>query len=53
MKGTVLAGNNVIAANSLLNKDYLDASYCLLAGQPAMIKKQNIYRNPLADKVEY
>lgn len=53
MKGTVLADNNVIAASSLLNKDYSDASYCLLAGQPAMIKKRNIYRNPLADKVEY
>lgn len=53
MKGTVLANNNIIAANSLLNKDYLDTSYCLLAGQPATIKKRNIYRNPLNDKIIY
>lgn len=53
MKGTMLANNNIIAANSLLNKDYQDTSYCLLAGQPATIKKRNIYRNPIKDKIIY
>lgn len=52
-KGTILADNNVVAANSLLNKDYGEAQYCLFAGQPANIKKTNVYRNPQNDRFEY
>lgn len=53
MKGTNLAENNVVAANSLLNKDYANITYCLLAGQPAKVKKKDIYLNPLNDKINF
>lgn len=53
LKGTRLADNNIIAAYSLLNRDYSENSYCLLAGSPAKIKKTGIYRNPLKDKILY
>lgn len=53
LKGTILSSNNIIAAHSLLNKDYSENSYCLLAGSPAKIKKTGIYRNPLNDKISY
>ncbi len=53
MKGTILGDNNVIAGNSLLNKDYHDYNYCLFAGQPAVVKKKGIYRDNLNDKINY
>ena len=53
MKGTKLSDNCVVAANSLLNKDYSDTSYCLLIGQPATIKRKNIYLNPAEDIINY
>lgn len=53
MKGTILAANNVVSANSFLNKDYGNAQYCLFAGQPAVLKKNNIFRNPQNDKIIY
>lgn len=53
MKGTILSDNNVIAANSLLNRNYHDNSYCLFAGIPAIIKRRGIYRDNLNDIVIY
>ena len=53
MKGVILADNNVIAAHSLLNRDYSDHSYCLFAGVPAQIKRNGIYRDPMNDKIFY
>jgi len=53
MKGCILSDNNVIASNSLLNKDYSDKSYCLLTGIPAQIKKTGIFRNPQNDLIFY
>ena len=49
LKGTILADHTIIASNSLLNKDYSNYSYCLLAGQPATVKKQGIYRDSCND----
>lgn len=53
MKGTVLSDNNVIAANSLLNKDYSNNSFCLMAGIPAIVKKTGVYRDRFNDKISY
>lgn len=52
-KGTILSDYNVVAANSLLNRNYGEAQYCLLAGQPACIKKTNVYRDSQNDKIIY
>lgn len=40
-KGTTLQKRTVVASNSLLNKKY-DKSYCMLAGTPARIVKENV-----------
>lgn len=53
MKGTMVGANSVIAGNSILNKDYSNYNYCLLAGQPAICKRENIYRNYLNDHIDY
>lgn len=53
MKGCVLSDNNVIAAHSLLNKNFSDDSYCLFAGIPAQIKRTGVYRDFQNDKIIY
>lgn len=53
MKGTKTGDYTVIAGNSLLNKDYSAYNHCLLAGTPASVKKEGIYRNRLNDKIDY
>lgn len=53
LKGAITGSYNVISSNSILNKNYADKDYCLLAGQPAQIKKKGIYRNRLNDKIDY
>ena len=41
LKGTEIADNNIIAAQSVLNKKYLGTN-CIFAGHPAIVVKQNI-----------
>lgn len=44
-KGCVLPDNTIIGSHSLANKDYTDTKGgCLLAGIPARVKIENIYR---------
>ena len=52
-KGTMLPSYCIAATNSLLNKKYEIPNYSLIAGQPATLKKCNIYRDPKKDNVIY
>lgn len=52
LKNTYVPENCVIAANSLLNKQYKE-SYVLLAGQPANVKRKGVYRDKSNDNVDY
>lgn len=52
MKGTAIHDHCIVAANSICNKEYSD-SFVLLAGQPAIIKKTGVYRDPSNDKIDY
>lgn len=45
LKGTKVPPNTIIGAGSLLNKNYKIEENCLLAGNPAFIKKKNIKRH--------
>ena len=40
LKGTILSDHTIVASQSLLNKDYSEYNYCLLAGQPAKLKNK-------------
>lgn len=53
MKGTVLPDYCVVAANSLLNKEYVIPEYSLIAGQPALLKRNGVFRDKLNDRIEY
>lgn len=54
LKGSLLPDHSIIGANSLINKDYSKiSSYCLLADQPAVIKKNGIYRDKNDDCIVY
>lgn len=50
-KGTFLPDFCVVASCSMLNKKYNVPSYTLLAGIPATVKKNGIYRNRKNDKI--
>lgn len=52
-KGTILPPHSIAATNSLLNKIYDIPNYSLIAGQPAILKKVGIYRDPQNDNVIY
>jgi acetyltransferase-like isoleucine patch superfamily enzyme len=43
-KGTIIPNNTIVAGNSVLNKQYRVNEYCLLAGNPAVVKTSNIVR---------
>lgn len=45
LKGTKVPPNTIIGAGSVLNKNYKMEENCLLAGNPASIKKENIKRH--------
>lgn len=53
LKGTVLSDHTIIGSQSLLNKDYSDYGYCMLAGQPATLKKRGIYLDRENDHINY
>jgi acetyltransferase-like isoleucine patch superfamily enzyme len=53
LKGACIPDNCVIGANSLLNKKYDCPEYSLLAGQPATVKKSNVYRDRNNDIIDY
>ena len=53
LKGTILSDHTIVASQSLLNKDYSEYNYCLLAGQPAKLKKQGVYLNRDNDIIDY
>lgn len=54
MKGTEIPDYCVVAANSLLNKSYMDVEpYSLLAGQPATVRKVGVYLDRSADVIDY
>lgn len=54
LKGACLPSNVVVAARTLLNKDYTKyGEYALLGGSPARKLKDGIYWNPESDYVEY
>ncbi|WP_460939614.1 LbetaH domain-containing protein [Spirosoma humi] len=53
LKNTETPDFCTIGANSLLNKKYNKNPYCLIAGNPASIKRNGLYRNPNHDKVDY
>lgn len=44
MKGCVTPDNCIVASNSLLNRNYGDEKYIVIAGSPAKIVKNNIER---------
>lgn len=41
-KGTLIPDNVIVAAKSLCNKEYVVPEYSLIAGIPAILKKENI-----------
>jgi acetyltransferase-like isoleucine patch superfamily enzyme len=41
MKGTILADNSIVAANSVVNKEYLDEN-CIIGGAPAKVLKTDV-----------
>lgn len=47
LKGTVIPANTIVGAGSLLNKKYDILENCLLAGNPAIVKAQNIAKHLL------
>ncbi len=51
MKNTVLPGQCVVCSNSVLNKPYDIKPKSLLAGLPAKLKKEGIYRDMDDDRV--
>ena len=54
MKGTKTSNYTIIGANSFLSKDYSDLKeYSLIAGQPAKLVKENVYRDLSDDKIDY
>lgn len=46
MPGTEIPKRCVIASNSLLNKKYEISPYSLLAGSPAVVKKEGVWKDP-------
>lgn len=50
--GAKIAPYTILAANSTLNKEFLE-SYVLLAGAPAQIKRRGIYRDMNDDQIDY
>ena len=52
LKGTILPEFVTLASNSLVNKEY-DRSYTLLAGSPAKIVKEGIFRDCENDSIVY
>lgn len=42
MKGTHIASNTIVASHSLVNKDFSSTENALIAGTPAIIKKQDV-----------
>lgn len=54
LKGTRTPDSIIIGANSLLTKDYSSlSSNCIIAGQPARLIKENVYRDPFDDSIDY
>lgn len=53
LPGTSVPSRCVVASKSLLNKKYDVNSYSLLAGSPATLKAEGVWRNPLSDFVIY
>lgn len=53
LKNTSVPNACVIASNSLLNKKYEIPIHSLLAGSPAVVKRNGIYRNPIDDVINY
>jgi acetyltransferase-like isoleucine patch superfamily enzyme len=45
LKGTIIPSNTIVAANTLLNKKFNIEENCLLAGNPASIRKNNIRKS--------
>lgn len=53
LKNTSLPSKCVVASNSLLNKKYDIPEFSLLAGQPAVLKKNGVYKDVRNDKINY
>lgn len=54
LKGTKTPDNIIIGANSLLTKDYSNFSCnSIIAGHPVKLIKENVYRDPYDDSIEY
>jgi len=53
LKNTLLPSYVIVASNSLLNKVYDIQHNSLLAGQPAKVVKQNVYRDYKDDAIQY
>lgn len=54
LKNTRTPAYCIVGAYSLLNKDYSEyPSKCLVAGNPAVLKKTGVYRDPEDDEVKY
>lgn len=54
LKGTKTPDYTIVGANSYLSKDYTNLKeYCLLAGQPAKLVRENVYRDLKDDKIDY
>lgn len=55
LKNTKLPDYSVVGGNSVLNRDYTvdTPSYCVLAGNPASLRKKGVYRKAGDDDINY
>ena len=54
LKGTKTPDYTIVGANSVLLKDYsYIKEHCLIAGYPANLLKENVYRDPFDDYINY
>lgn len=54
LKGTKTPEHCIVGANSFLFKDYTSiGKFCLIAGQPAKLIKENVYRDANDDLINY
>ena len=53
LKNTQLPSYTVVASSSLVNKKYNISEKSLIVGQPAKMLKNDVYRDPDDDIIEY